>query len=45
MEAACGSLSSIIVLLLWLYSARVLLFGAELIAVGREQDDTTMTTA
>ena len=34
LEAVYGSVSSIIVLLLWLYySARVLLFGAELIAV------------
>jgi membrane protein len=37
LEAVYGSLSSIIVLLLWLYfSARVLLLGAELIAVRRQ---------
>ena len=37
LEAVYGSLTSVIVLLLWLYfSARVLLFGAELIAVRRE---------
>jgi membrane protein len=36
LEAIYGSLSSIVVLLVWLYfSARVLLFGAELIAVRR----------
>lgn len=36
LEAVYGSLSSVIVLLLWLYfSARVLLFGIELIAVRR----------
>jgi membrane protein len=39
MEAVYGSVSSIIVLLLWLYvSARILLFGAELIAA-REQPE------
>lgn len=38
-EAVYGSLSSIIVLLIWLYyTARVLLFGAELIAVRRQSD-------
>ena len=37
LEAVYGSLSSIIVLLLWLYfSARVLLFGVEIIAVRKE---------
>ncbi|NNE18984.1 MAG: YihY/virulence factor BrkB family protein [Myxococcales bacterium] len=37
LEAVYGSLSSVIVLLLWLYfSARVLLFGAEIIAARRE---------
>ncbi|MDH3625921.1 MAG: YihY/virulence factor BrkB family protein [Myxococcales bacterium] len=37
LEAVYGSLASVIVLLLWLYfSARVLLFGAELIAVRGE---------
>lgn len=37
LEAVYGSLTSVIVLLLWLYfSARVLLFGAELIATRRE---------
>jgi membrane protein len=37
LEAVYGSLTSVIVLLLWLYfSARVLLFGAELIAARRE---------
>ena len=36
-EAVYGSVSSIIMLLLWLYfAARVILFGAELIAVRRE---------
>lgn len=45
LKAVYGSLSSIIVLLLWLYfSARVLLFGAELIAVGREVDTATGPT-
>lgn len=38
LEAIYGSLSSVIVLLLWLYfSARVLLFGAELIAARAER--------
>jgi len=38
LEAVYGSVSSIIALLLWLYfSARVLLLGAELIAVRRER--------
>ena len=38
-EAVYGPVSSIIVLLLWLYfSARVLLYGAELIAVTRNND-------
>jgi len=38
LEAVYGSLTSVIVLLLWLYfSSRVLLFGAELIAVRREE--------
>ena len=38
LEAVYGSLASVIVLLLWLYfSSRVLLFGAELIAVRREE--------
>lgn len=37
LEAVYGSLTSVIVLLLWLFlSARVLLFGAELIAVRKE---------
>ena len=37
LQAVYGSLTSVIVLLLWLYfSARVLLFGAELIAARRE---------
>lgn len=37
LEAVYGSLSSIIVLLLWLYfSARVVLFGVEIIAVRKE---------
>ena len=37
LEAVYGSLSSVIVLMLWLYfSARVLLFGAELMAVRKE---------
>ena len=37
LQAVYGSLSSVIVLLLWLYfSARLLLFGAEIIAVRRE---------
>lgn len=37
LEAVYGSLTSVIVLLLWLYfSARILLFGAELIAARRE---------
>ncbi len=37
LEAVYGSLTSVIVLLLWLYfSSRVLLFGAELIAVRRD---------
>jgi membrane protein len=39
LEAVYGSVSSIIVLLLWLYfAARVLLLGSELIAVRREQE-------
>lgn len=39
LDAVYGPLSSIIVLLLWLYfSARVLLYGAEMIAVRQEQD-------
>jgi membrane protein len=38
LEAVYGSLASVIVLLLWLYfSSRVVLFGAELIAVRREE--------
>ena len=38
LQAVYGSLTSVIVLLLWLYfSSRVLLFGAELIAVRREE--------
>ena len=46
LKAVYGSVTSIIVLLLWLYySGRVLLFGAEFIAVGRERDDATPTTA
>jgi membrane protein len=46
LEAVYGSLSSIIVLLLWLYfSAHVLLFGAELIAVSRERNEGAPTTA
>ena len=46
LEAVYGSVSSIIVLLLWLYiSARILLFGAELIAVRQAQDDKTPATA
>jgi membrane protein len=37
-SAVYGSVSSIIVLLIWLYfSARVVLFGAEVISVGRNQ--------
>lgn len=37
LEAVYGSVSSIIVLLLWLYlSARLLLLGSEIIAVRRE---------
>lgn len=37
LEAVYGSLTSVIVLLLWLYfSSRVLLFGAEVVAVRRE---------
>lgn len=40
LDAVYGSLSSVIVLLLWLYvSARILLLGAELIAVRRERDE------
>ena len=40
LQAVYGSLSSVIVLLLWLYfSASVLLLGAELIAVCREKDE------
>ena len=38
LEAVYGSVSSIIILLLWLYySARVILLGAALIAVTREE--------
>jgi membrane protein len=45
LKTVYGSVSSIIVLLLWLYfSGRVLLFGAELIAVVREREVTTPTT-
>jgi len=37
-SAVYGSVSSIIVLLIWLYfSARVVLFGAEVISVNRNQ--------
>jgi membrane protein len=37
-DAVYGSVSSIIVLLIWLYfSARVVLFGAEVISVSRNQ--------
>lgn len=44
LEAVYGSLTSVIVLLLWLYfSARVLLFGAELIAVRREAQEAQST--
>ena len=38
-SAVYGSVSSIIVLLIWLYfSARVVLFGAEVISVSRSQE-------
>lgn len=41
LEAVYGSLTSVIVLLLWLYfSARVLLFGAELIAIRQGDQET-----
>jgi len=37
-SAVYGSISSIIVLLIWLYfSARVVLFGAQVISVGRSK--------
>ena len=45
-ETVYGPVSSIIVLLLWLYfSARVLLYGAELIAVNRRNDQYENDTA
>ena len=45
LHAVYGPLSSVIVLLLWLYfSAKVLLLGAEMIAVRREQDDENPAT-
>lgn len=45
LQAIYGSLSSIAVLLLWLYlSARVMLVGAELIAVARDREDEAPTS-
>ena len=46
LEAVYGSVSSIIVLLLWLYfSARVLLLGSDVIAVTREEKQKAQKTA
>ena len=46
LEAVYGSVSSIIVLLLWLYfSARVLLLGSEIIAVHREEQRQAQRTS